>query len=92
MLNMLDKEMLIYSRHYAVWETPVTGKPSKIRSLPCEEPKVLAKLFLADIFQKWMRYGLELYFRDFQKKDVLKIVMFSGLYKSLINICENDLL
>lgn len=52
MLNMLDKEMLIYSRHYAVWETPVTGKPSKIRSLPCEEPKVLAKLFLADIFQK----------------------------------------
>lgn len=38
-----------------------------------------------------MRYGLELYFRDFQK-DVLKIVMFSGLYKSSINICENDLL
>lgn len=50
MLNMLDKEVLIYSRQYAVWETPVKGKPSKIRSLPCEQTKVLAKLFLADIF------------------------------------------
>lgn len=52
MLNMLDKAKLIYSRHWTVWEPPVNGKLSNIRSLPFEEPKVLAKPFLGDNFQE----------------------------------------
>lgn len=52
MLNTLDKAKLIYSRHWTVWEPPVNGKLSNIRSLPFEEPKVLAKPFLGDNFQE----------------------------------------
>lgn len=88
---MLDKAKLIYSRHCTVWEPPVNGKLSNIRGLPFEEPKVLAKPFLGDIFQEWMRNWFVLYFRESQKKRYLKIDIFFWpveIRPSISHICE----